>query len=130
MESYYSAHRAFAKPIELTDGSHAMLGLVRRGVQEGRWKYVRTEAHPLFDATDAQAPEIPAETLRDAFHEELYDMAGGDDYDVLVEHPEVAQRMRELLDAQLALERAARPAPPVLLDEAMRTRLEALGYAK
>lgn len=129
METYYSAHRGFAKPVTLPDGTPAKLGLVRRGVQEGRWKYVRTEAHPLFDVPAAEAPAIPEALQREAFHEELFDLAGGDVYNVIEQHPEIAEKMRALLDAEIAREKSAVPAPAAPLDPEMRTRLEALGYA-
>ena len=127
MESYYSAHRGFAKPVTLPDGTQAKLGLIRRGVQQGRWKLVRTEAHALFDVAPGDAPAIPEEMARAEFHEELYDLAAGDVFDVLAKHPDVAAQLRPLLDAEIAKEHAA-AAPTAPLDAEMRTRLEALGY--
>jgi arylsulfatase A-like enzyme len=129
MESYYAAHSGFAKPVALADGTQAKLGLVRRGVLEGRWKYVRTEAHPLFDVPAAEAPAIPEALARAQYHEELFDLAAGDVFDVGSRHPEVLAHMRALLDAQLARARGGEPAPAAPLDPEMRERLEALGYA-
>jgi len=131
METYFPAHRAFAKPVDLPDGTHAKLGMIRRGVRAGRWKYVRTEAHDLLDVPAEKAPRIPEEMKRAAFHEELYDLAAptGDVYDVLAQNPEVAKRMRALLDAQLAnAHPPSAPAPAPELDAESRKRLEALGY--
>ncbi|HVH20609.1 MAG TPA: sulfatase [Myxococcota bacterium] len=129
METYYMAHRGFAKPVTLPDGTQAKLGLIRRGVQQGRWKLVRTEAHALFDVAPEDAPAIPEEMARAEFHEELYDLAAGDVFDVLAKHPDVAAQLRPQLDAEIAKEHAA-DAPTAPLDAEMRTRLEALGYGK
>jgi arylsulfatase A-like enzyme len=130
METYYSAHSGFAKPVTLPDGTQAKLGLVRRGVQEGRWKLVRTEAHSLFDVPAEQAPAIPEEMARAEFHEELLDLAGGDLYNVIEQHPDIAAHLRALLDAEIAKEKSAEPAPAAPLDPSMRKRLEALGYGE
>jgi arylsulfatase A-like enzyme len=129
METYYSAHRGFAKPVTLPDGTQAKLGLVRRGVQQGRWKLVRTEAHALFDVPAEDAPAIPEEMKRAEFREELFDLAGGDVFDVISQHPDVAARLRALLDAEIAKEKEVPPAPAAPLDPEMRKRLQSLGYA-
>jgi hypothetical protein len=129
METYYSAHRGFAKPVTLPDGTQAKLGLVRRGVQQGRWKLVRTEAHALFDVPAEDAPAIPEEMKRAEFREELFDLAGGDVYDVISQHPEVAAKLRGLLDTEIAKEKESPPVPSAPLDPEMRKRLKSLGYA-
>jgi arylsulfatase A-like enzyme len=129
METYYMAHRGFAKPVTLPDGTQAKLGLIRRGVQVGRWKLVRTEAHALFDVAPGDALAIPEEMARAELREELYDLAAGDVFDVISKHPDVAAQLRPLLDAEIAKEPAA-DAPTAPLDTEMRTRLEALGYGK
>ena len=130
METYYSAHRGFAKPVTLPDGTQTKLGLIRRGVQEGRWKFVRTEAHALFDVPAEEAPAIPEEMARAEFNEALFDLATGDAYDVIAQHPDIAQHLRARLDAELAREKSAEPAPAAPLDPEMRKRLEALGYGE
>jgi arylsulfatase A-like enzyme len=130
METYYSAHSGFAKPVTLPDGTQAKLGLIRRGVQLGHWKLVRTEAHALYDVSPEAAPVIPEEMARAEFHEELFDLAAGDVFDVISQHPDVAAELRALLDAQIAKESSAGAAPAAPLDAEMRKRLKALGYAK
>jgi len=130
METYYSAHSGFAKPVTLPDGTQAKLGLIRRGVQLGRWKLVRTEAHALYDVSPEAAPAIPEEMARAEFHEELFDIAAGDVFDVIAQHPDVAAQLRALLDAEIATESNAAAAPAAPLDADMRKRLEALGYGK
>jgi arylsulfatase A-like enzyme len=132
LETYFAAHHAFAKPVTLPDGRTARMGLVRRGIRTERWKYVRTEAVPLFDRSAAEEPEIPEAMLREAYREELYDLTAPtkDDFDVGAQYPQVLRTLRAELDARLAAEQQLAPAPAAPLDPEMRTRLEALGYSQ
>jgi arylsulfatase A-like enzyme len=130
LESYFAAHHAFAKPVTLPDGTQIRVGLVRRGVQTERWKYVRTEAWPLFDVPAGQTPEIPESVRRAEFREDLFDLQApsGDDFDVSAQYPQVLRTLRAELDKRLAEEARTKPAPAAPLDPEMRKRLEALGY--
>jgi arylsulfatase A-like enzyme len=128
METWYPAHRAFARRVGLPGGEEGLLGLVVRAVRDERWKLVRTSPHDLLDASKDALPEIPEAIRAGAKREQLFDLAspGGEGKDVIAEHPEVAARLRALLDAELAMAVEASPVAP--LDEDARLRLEALGY--
>ena len=132
LESYFAAHHAFGKPVTLPDGTQTRIGLVRRGLRTSRWKYVRTEAWPLYDVPADQAPPIPEATRRAEFDEALYDLEAptGDDFDVSAQYPQVLRTLRAELDARLAAEAKTAPAPAAPLDPEMRARLQALGYGE
>jgi arylsulfatase A-like enzyme len=128
METYYPAHVGFAKPVVLEDGRERKIGLVRRSVRAGRWQLIRSEPHPLLDAAGESWAEIPVELLHSMWSEVLLDAseASEDPRDLSGEKPELATRLRAVLDAQLAEE--GRAAPQLILDAESRLRLESLGY--
>jgi hypothetical protein len=128
METFYTAHVAFAPPVRTPDGRTWALGRVHRAVRDGRFQLQRSEPHALLDVDDALWEEAPPEALAAVREEILIDLEDEDgrERDVSREHPEVAARLRALLDAQLARERGA--APPLPLDDETRLRLESLGY--
>lgn len=126
METFYTSHVAFAPPVKTPDGRSFPLGRVYRALREGRFQLVRSEPHPLIDVTGALWEEAPPEALAAARDEKLLDLEDQDAGDVSREHPEVAARLRGLLDAQLAGERGEAPALPI--DDETRLRLESLGY--
>jgi arylsulfatase A-like enzyme len=128
METWYPAHRAFARRVGLPGGEEGLLGIVHRAVRSERWKLVRTDPHDLLDASPDALPEIP-DSIRDgAKREQLFDLSapGGEDADVIADHPKVAARLRAELDAHLANDVGSSPA--AALDDDARLRLEALGY--
>jgi arylsulfatase A-like enzyme len=128
METYYTAHRAFAPPVRTPDGAEYPLGRVHRAVRAGRFQLVRTEPHPLLDMTDALWEDAPPEALEAARSEILVDVEDDADEprDLRAEHPEIAARLGALLDAHLAEDRGA--APRLSPDDETRLRLESLGY--
>jgi arylsulfatase A-like enzyme len=128
METYYTAHVAFAPPVRTPDGRTFALGRVHRAVREGRYQLVRTEPHPLLDVSDALWEDAPPEALAAARREVLIDTTdeGADPRDLSDEQPEIAARLRALLDAQLAQDRGEALALPI--DDETRLRLESLGY--
>jgi arylsulfatase A-like enzyme len=128
METFYTAHVAFAPPVRTPDGRTWALGRAYRAVRDERFQLERSEPHPLLDVSDPLWQEAPPEALEAAREEVLIDTAaeGDDDRDVSREHPEVAARLRALLDAELARERGE--APDLPLDDETRLRLESLGY--
>jgi len=131
METYYPAHVAFATPVTLADGSESKVGVIRRGVQSGRWRFVRSDPHPLLDVAPGSLPEVPAPLAAAVKREELYDLATtGDDRNVIAQHPEVAARLRAALDRQLAAERVREATPPAEVDPETRLRLQSLGYGE
>ena len=130
METFYPAHRAFARVVPLADGREGRLGLVRRAVRDDRFKLVRTEPHALLDASEGALPEIPASIRRSAQREELFDLASpeGEGADVAARHPQVLAELRAELERHRSMERPLeRPAP---IDEKTRLRLESLGYGE
>jgi arylsulfatase A-like enzyme len=128
METYYTAHRAFAPPVRTPDGGEYPLGRVYRAVRSGRFQLIRSEPHPILDMTDALWEDAPPEALEAARSEVLVDVEdeSREPRDLSEEHPEIAARLRALLDAQLAEDRGS--APPLPLDDETRLRLESLGY--
>jgi len=126
METYYPAHVAFATPIVLADGTKTKIGTIRRGVQRGEWKFVRTEPHELLDVAPGSLPAVPDEL---PVREELFHLTGaGDDRNVLRQHPAVAQEMRDLLQTYIDAERVRTPRTTPGVDPEMKLRLESLGY--
>lgn len=132
METYYPAHWGFALPVTLADGTEARIGLVRRGVRRGRWKYERTDPTALLDGDEGEFPVVPEAMRRAARVEQLYDVSArrGDETNVIKSYPRVARELRALLDRYIALERARAPADRVEIDDETRRRLESLGYAE
>jgi hypothetical protein len=104
--------------------------MIRRGVRTSEWKLVRSEPYPVLDVSRGSLPELPEPERRRFVSEELFrmDAGAGARRDVLGSHPEVAARLRALLDAELARERHPEPIRTLELEEEMRLRLEALGY--
>jgi arylsulfatase A-like enzyme len=130
METYYPAHGAFAPHVRTADGTEYQVGAIRRGVRSGRWQLVRTEPHALIDVSGASLDEIPEAARERLRREELFDLeaeASGAG-DVAAAHPEVLERLRRLLDLQIAEEDG--DTPRVELDDETRLRLESLGYGK
>jgi arylsulfatase A-like enzyme len=129
METYYPAHVAFATPVTLADGTPSKVGLIRRGVRKGDWKFVRTDPHALMDVAPGSLPAVPDELAAVVIREELFHLgASGDDLDVLRQYPEVAAEMRELLRRYLDAEPVRAPVAPPEVDPEMKLRLESLGY--
>lgn len=129
METFYPAHKAFAKKL-FRGGEEVAAGFSRRSVQSGRWRLERREPQPLLDVSPELQPELAEPLLASLRAEELYDLEapGGELRDVSHAHPEVAARLRALLDAEVAAERAAATSSPI--DAEARLRLESLGYAE
>jgi hypothetical protein len=129
METYYPAHVAFATPVTLADGTPSKIGMIRRGVRKGDWKFVRTDPYALLDVAPGSLPAVPDELAAVVVREELFHLgASGDDRDVLRQYPEVADEMRELLRKYLDAERVRAPVAPPEVDPEMKLRLESLGY--
>lgn len=123
METYYPAHGAFATPVTLEDGSEIRVGTIRRGVTDGRFLLVRSEAHPMLDANDEPWETLPS-SARDAVRDEtLTDLHT---HRVVARDSAVARELRAALDAQIALERGEGPRLEVNPDD--RLRLKSLGY--
>jgi hypothetical protein len=80
-------------------------------------------------ASTSRFRDAPA-TTDGAPSSEGLDLASADLFDVISQHPDVAAQLRTQLDAEIAKEQRAAPAPAAPLDPEMRKRLEALGYAK
>jgi len=99
LETWYGAHGAYARPVELPGGDAVKVGTVRRGIRTERWKYVRTEPHALLDETRETA--IPASVRRRVLHERLHDLEAdtGDAFNVIGIHPDVSRRLRAELAA-------------------------------
>jgi arylsulfatase A-like enzyme len=130
METFFPAHAGFAKKLPGPDGQEVAVGFSRRSVESGRWRLERREPQPLMDVSPDKQPQLTPQ-LRDAVRaEELYDLEapGGELHDVSASHPEVVARLRALLDAEVAAERAAPPGQP--LDPETRLRLKSLGYVE
>jgi len=120
---------AFAAPITLADGTTSKIGMVRRGVRRGEWKFVRTDPYPLLDVAPGSLPAVPDELAEQVVREELFHLgASGDGRDVLRKYPEAAAEMRELLRKYLDAERVRAPSVPPEVDPEMKLRLESLGY--
>lgn len=128
METYYTAHAAFAPPVRTPDGEQYKLGRIHRAVRAGRFQLVRTEPHPLLDVSEPLWENAPPEALEAARAEVLIDPLDESNppRDLSREYPEVAARLRALLDARLAEDRGSSVALP--LDPQTRLRLESLGY--
>lgn len=131
METYYPAHAAFATPVEV-GGRTYEVGTIRRAVRAGRWQLERDEPHPLMDVSNGGKEDLPAAALDAVRDERLVDWTRpGPPVDQSDRHPEIAARLRERLDAEIARERE-RPAPSEALDvdAETRLRLKSLGYGK
>lgn len=130
METFYPAHVGFAQPVKLPDGSVRKIGLVRRAVRSGHWELVRSEPHPLIDVSGETWKDVPQKIFHSMWSERLIDTRdkSDDPKDYSREKPELAARLRRLLDAQIANE--APPAPRHELDPESQLRLESLGYAR
>ena len=130
METFYPAHAGFARKLPGPDGEEVAAGFARRSVQSGRWRLERREPQALLDVSPERQPELTAAQLDALRGEALYDLEApdGELRDVSAEHPEIAARLRALLDAEIAVEAAAAPARPI--DAETRLRLESLGYAE
>lgn len=130
LETWYGAHAAYAKPVELPGGGTVKVGIVRRGIRTERWKYVRTEPHPLLDETRETA--VPASVRRRARSERLHDLdaQAGDAFNVIGIHPGVARRLRSELAAVRPAEDAGGDdegsASGLVLGKEMKARLEAV----
>jgi len=123
VETYLSATWLFA---DIDPAAERRVGMRRRGIRTPQWKLVANDPMPLLDRADA--PLAPDDERRRYASEALYDLAAdpGETRNVLDDHPEIAQALRQRLSSYGATSEPALERVP--LDDAMRARLEALGY--
>jgi arylsulfatase A-like enzyme len=114
METWYTAHRAFAPPVRGPDAKEYAIGRIHRAVREGSWQLIRTEPHPLLDVTDPEWEAVPLEAKESVRSEVLIDTRdrASSPRDLSAAHPEVAARLRALLDVRIAEEGARAPPCP------------------
>ena len=91
-----------AIPVAAADGSTQRIGFRRRGFRTASWMYIISEPHRIIDRT--HPPALPNDAEKRYTTEELYDLKAdpGERRNVIAEHPDVAQRMRNGLRAIVA----------------------------
>ncbi len=131
LESYFSAHPFFAEWAERGDAPRIAVGVRRRGILRGAWKYIETSPVPLFNH---DGPPPPEEIANRFARRELYDLRTDPDESRPLENgPEaerVSRELRALLDEYTSAGDEREGAPPAIIPADHLERLRSLGYVE
>ncbi len=104
-------------------GNHLRGAVIKDG-----WKYYRNDAAKKADRSSCLAQPLPDEQI--SFREELYDVRADphETKNLIAEHPEIAEELRDALQAVEGEFSRTRTHRAIGLDQKTKEQLEALGY--